>query len=192
MEKPSNDDRQIVKTLSANFGGKFKVQQHLDDNDRSEIEILTVQDQPEAGFVSIGTVGLSAYALPDNVLDPPLGTEILAVSDHEDFPSVIATAALCVINSGWVAEPDRVFPDVVVAHIDDTTTPHLLFVDPYLWDDEAFQSQTMETRTVAWVQGIPITDGEMEYVRQHGADALGNLFVDAQPDLFDLYRDSIV
>jgi hypothetical protein len=185
----SDDNKQIARTLAALFGGTPKVTQYLDREEKAEIAILSSADRPEEGLISFGTVGLSDYPIP-GTLRPPLGVEIVAVSDLPDFAAVLSTAAFCVINSGWQAEPGRVFPDVVGAHLPDATTPHLMFVTPYSWDD--LSSRELTGKTVAWVQAIPISDAEMQFVRDHGAEALEDLFEDAQPDFLDLERHPVV
>jgi antitoxin YqcF len=185
----SDENKQIARTLAALFGGTPKVTQYLDRDEKAEIAILSSTDRPEEGLISFGTVGLSDYPIP-GTLRPPLGVEIAAISDLPEFAAVLSTAAFCVINSGWQAEPGRVFPDVVAAHLPDTTVPHLMFVTPYSWDD--LPSRALTGKTVAWVQAIAISDAEMHFVRDHGAEGLEELFEDAQPDFLDLERPSTV
>ncbi|MFD0360157.1 suppressor of fused domain protein [Nocardia sp. GCM10030253] len=189
--KASDDNRQIAETARAVFGGTPRVVQYLDADEKSEIAVLSSVDRPEPGLISFCTITLSDHPIPGRV-QPPLGVEIVAVSTAPEFAAVLSTAAFCAINSGWLVEPGRVFPDVVGAHISDTTVPHLMFVDPFLWDDSDFAARPMTGKTVAWVQGVPISDAEMEYVRSHSSDALEDLFVSAQPDVLDLRRPSVV
>lgn len=186
----SDDNKQIARTLAALFGGTPKVTQYLDREEKAEIAVLSSADQPEDGLISFGTVGLSDYPIP-GTLRPPLGVEITAVSDRPEFAAVLSTAAFCVINSGWQAEPGRVFPDVVAAHLPDTAVPHLMFIAPYSWGDN-LPSRKLTGKTVAWVQAIPISEAEMQFVRDNGGEALEELFEDAQPDFLDLERASAV
>ncbi|MFE7801459.1 suppressor of fused domain protein [Nocardia sp. NPDC057440] len=189
--KVSADNRRIADKARAVFGGAPRVVQYLDADEKSEIAVLSSVDRPGPGLISFCTIGLSDRSIPGRVR-PPLGVEIVAVSPLPVFAAVLSTAAFCVINSGWLVEPGRVFPDVVGAHISDTTVPHLMFVSPFLWDDSDFEAQAMTGKTVAWVQGVAISEAEMEYVREHDSDALEDLFVSAQPDLLDLHRPSVV
>ncbi|MGW5384165.1 suppressor of fused domain protein [Nocardia sp. NPDC003963] len=189
--KVSSDNKGIAEIAGAAFGGISRVVQYLDSDEKSEIAVLSSDDRPAPGLISLCTVGLSDHPIPGRAR-PPLGVEILAVSPLPVFAAVLSTAAFCVVNSGWLAEPGRVFPGIVGAHVPDTTVPHLMFVDPFLWEDSDFASRTLTGKTVAWVQGVPISDAEMEYVRARGADALEELFVSAQPDVFDPRRPSVV
>lgn len=187
----SAENKAIARRVAATFGCTTpKVQQFLDENEKSEIDILICEDRPEEGVFSFGTIGLSDYAIPGQV-QPPLGAEIVGLSDQAEFAHVLATASFCVINDEWVVEPGRVFPGVVGAHFDDITVPNLMFVDPYLWEND-LQAQAMESKTVAWVLGLPITDAEMELVREHGPEALENILEQSEIDIYDLQRPSVV
>ncbi|MFF7939802.1 suppressor of fused domain protein [Nocardia gamkensis] len=185
------DNKQIAQIVAAVFGGTPHVVQYLDRDEKSEIAVLSSDDRPAPGLISFCTLGLSDYPIPGRVR-PPLGVEIVAISDSSVFAAVLSTAAFCVINSGWLAEPGRVFPNVMGAHVPDTTVPHLMFVNPYLWEDSDFASRKLTRKTVAWVQAVPITDAEMEYVRAHDAAALEELLVNAEPDILDTRRPSVV
>jgi antitoxin YqcF len=190
MTMVSDENKQIAKLVAATFGGAPRVIQYLDEAEKSQIAVLHATDRPQLGLISFCTIGLSDYPIPGGRLQPPLGTEIAAVSDEEDFAAVLATAAFCVINSGWVAEPGRIFPQVVGSHIDGVTVPNLMFVNPFLWDDD-LASRTLSTKTVAWLLGLPVSDAEMEYARVHGSDALEDMFEEAQIDVYDLRRPSV-
>lgn len=105
---------------------------------------------------------------------------------------MLSTAAFCVVNSGYHAGLDGAFPNVVKVHHPDTSVPHLMFLDPYLWDEDSLESRILGDKTVAWLQAVPISDTEMELLRDEGADALKVLFEQYQPDFVDLVRSSVV
>ena len=192
-KQASEANKQIAKDMRAVFdGAECRVINDLDKDEKSEIHVLHSTETPEEGLIAYCTIGLSDYPDDSYTVDPPLGVEILAVSNLPDFGEVVSTAAFCVINSGYRVQPGAVFPGVVKLHHPDTTVPNLMFIHPYLWDDEALQSRVYEDKTVAWLQAVPISDTETEYVLENGADALSALFEERDPDFIDLERDSIV
>ena len=192
-KQPGEADKQIAKDVRAVFGGaQCRVINYLDKDEKSEIHVLHSTETPEEGLISYCTIGLSGYPDDSYEVDPPLGVEIVTVSNLPDFGEVVSTAAFCVINSGYRAQPGAVFPGVVRLHHPDTTVPNLMFIHPYLWDDEALRSRVYGDRTVAWLQAVPISDAETEYVLENGADALSALFEEHDPDFIDLGRASIV
>lgn len=193
-QQPSEANRWIARHARDVFDGEqARVVRYLDAPERSEIHVLQSSDTPAEGLTSFCTVGLSDYPDPAGPprLDPPLGVEILAVSDLPEFGEVVSTAAFCVINSGCRPRPGGVFRGVVALHRPGSRARNLLFVEPCLWADEDFASRALEGKTVAWLQALPITDAEAEFVRDNGADALTVLFDDDGPDFLDLDRDSV-
>jgi hypothetical protein len=53
--------------------------------------------------------------------------------------------------------------------------PHLLVLDPFVWDGD-LHARVLPTKIVGWVLGVPISDTETCYLREHGFSALGNPF----------------
>lgn len=190
---PSEANKKIAQDVRAVFGGQqFKVINYLDKDEKSEIYVMHCTETPEQGLISYCTIGLSDYADDGYEVDPPLGVEIIAVSNLPEFGEVVSTAAFCVINSGYKARPGGAFPGVVKMHHPDTTVPNLMFIEPYLWDEQAFTSRQVGEKTVAWLQAVPISDAETQYLLDHGADALNELFEQHDPDFIDLQRASVV
>jgi len=190
---PSEANKQIAQAVRGVFGGaQFKVINYLDKDEKSEIYVMHCAETPEQGLISYCTIGLSDYADDGYEVTPPLGVEIIAVSNEPGFGEVVSTAAFCVINSGYKARPGGAFPGVVKLHHPDTTVPNLMFVEPYLWDESAFVSREVGEKTVAWLQAVPISDAEIQYLLDHGADALNELFEQHDPDFVDLRRPSVV
>jgi antitoxin YqcF len=193
-QQPSEANRWIARHARDVFAGEeARVVRYLDAAESSEIHVLQSSDTPVEGLISFCTVGLSDRPDPDGPpgLDPPLGVEILAVSGLPEFGAVVSTAAFYVINSGNRLRPGAVFRGVVGMHRPSSSARNLMFVEPCLWGDEDFASHALEGKTVAWLQALPISDAEAEFVRLHGADALTALFDDEDPDFLDLDRDSV-
>ncbi|MEU7750304.1 suppressor of fused domain protein [Micromonospora sp. NPDC049171] len=190
MAEVTEANRSLARTVGAVFGGRPRVTRFWDGSHESHVEILTSAGQPQEGVTSYATIGLSDTPLPGRVV-PPLGVELVGVcySDIAAYPKVLARAAFQVINSGWRCEPGAVFPGVVSAHLE-TALNHLLLAPPFLWEDE-LPSRVVGDKTVAWLLALPISEGEADYRRRHGADALEDLFERAQIDIFDIGRPSV-
>jgi hypothetical protein len=189
----SKAHKQIARTVATGLGGQARVVQYLDAAEESAIALVISRDRPYEGVTSYGTVGLSDWQVPGR-LTPPLGVEIIAACDSTKdwFANVVSTAAFCVINSGWTCQPGAVFPDVVAMYRRGATLPHLLFVEPFLWDDDTFEPRRIGERTVAWLLTVPISQAERDFAAEHGADALEDRFEHAQIDIFDLDRQPVV
>jgi len=71
------------------------------------------------------------------------------------------------------------------------TMKHLMFVTPFLWDEE-LSAIEYESKTVAWLLAIPISETERVYAEEKGYEALEDLFEKKQIDIFDLDRPIVL
>jgi len=72
----------------------------------------------------------------------------------------------------------------------DAEVKHLLFVAPSQW--EGMTAVALGNITVHPLLAVPITEGELTYVRKNGADALETLWEDSGCDVLDLRRNGAV
>jgi hypothetical protein len=84
-----------------------------------------------------------------------------------------------------------VLPDYVREYYTKTTVPHLYFTAPFLWED-ALTTQCYDSKKVSWLLVMPISDGELQYLRQHGDALLEELLEQRQIDICDLNRSSVI
>jgi len=188
----STDNKAIAKIAAGIFGGQPRVIEYRNAADTAKIAILQAPDRPWADVTSYSTIGLSDVPVPRQI-NPPLGVELLgaAPSDVPEFAEALSTAAFFWINDGWEPEPGACFRDVVRMHLPETQLPHLLLVEPTLWDQE-FASRVVGEKTVAWLQAIPVSEAEANYAEEKGLDALEELFEKHEVDITDLDRESVV
>lgn len=192
MGTVSDSNKKIARALADLFGGKPRVITWWDDNHESSVGILHSDDQPWDGITSYGTIGLSDAPLIDDGEEYPLRLEFVGAcrTGAEEYESALSTSAFNIINSQEFCYPGRIFPDVLAMYNKSLVMKHFIFVDPFLWDD---RPQTMELpdKKVAFLHAVPISNSELEYARENGAEALTDLFVDHQIDTFDLSRQPV-
>jgi hypothetical protein len=193
MIEVTQDNKIIAKTAARIFGGIAKVHTYWDDNENSSIGVLSCFGSPQIGVTSYATVGLSDAPLHKDNTILPMGLELVGAcgDSFPKFDNALATAAFYIINSKWGCFPGSIFPDMLSMYNASTTMCHLLFVPPILWD-ERLETLYLETKTVAWLQAIPVSDAELEYAKAEGPDKLEDLFEKKQIDVFDLERPSIL
>lgn len=190
---PVNDtDKVIARAAAAAFGGHPAVTRFWDDDRRSFIDLLSVKDVPQKGVSTFSTIGLSAYPMGAESR-PDLGVEIVAAcgSNFKSFDNALATAAFCVINSGWLCKPGVIFPDILEMYTVAGPMKHMAFFPPFLWEGE-LKTLQLPGRTVAWLLAVPISDDERQFAESEGVDALETLFEEKQIDIFNLARPSVV
>lgn len=161
------------------------------DEDRA-VGIFAVADCPVQGVDSWATVEASAFETPFRTPDGRgVRVEFVAAIDARvnRFGDALAACAFAIDPANDV-KPGTVYRNAV-SRIDDTsTTPHLLSVSPFVWgsDIPAYDDDEIH---VTWLQLVPITETEAEFVAAHGAGALEDAFMRAQPDLFSTTRSDV-
>ncbi|MED1042885.1 suppressor of fused domain protein (plasmid) [Bacillus mycoides] len=188
----STENKQIAQLALKAFGGKPKVTKYWDDNKKSSIDILLSNDnQFDDDVFSFSTLGLSDYSIGYESNELPIRMELVGASDFECFPNVLSTCAFYIINSNYKCFPGAIFENVVSMYLPNSSMKHILFVNPYLWENK-FETVSFEKKQVSWLMTVPISEGEKKYAEKYGADALEDLFEEKQINVFDLERISLI
>ncbi|HGF4014144.1 MULTISPECIES: suppressor of fused domain protein [Burkholderia] len=175
------------------FDGMPKVLEYLHDDLPMAVDVLSVADSPDPDLVSYSTIGLFETALGG---ETELGTRVelcgAMPADIEHWPNVLAFAAFALMRSRWAVMPGGVLEGYVAECYSDTLVPHLYLTAPFLWNDGHFKQLDLESgEKVNWLQGIPISDAELEILRTRGDSEFEDLLEQADVDVFDLYRSSL-
>lgn len=191
---PISADRKAVgrHALSV-FGGKPKVQEYLHDDLPMAVDVLSVVDSPEPDLVSYSTIGLFETVLGN---EAELGTRVelcgAMPADIEQWPNVLASAVFALMRSRRAVMPGSVLEGYVAEYYGDTLVPHLYLTAPFLWSEGHFKQLELGSGVkVNWLQGIPISEAELEILRARGESEFEDLLEQADVDVFDLYRPSM-
>lgn len=168
---------------------KTRVMTYWDEGETTDLAICVMSDFPVDGVTTYSTAGVSKHEVR-----PGLGVEFIAARDSsdEDFAGLLATAGFFVVKDGWVAKPGTVFELVGSLADPDTELPHLLFVNPFLYQEQGLRPLNADERTIAWLMPVPISESELIYQKKHGSSELEKEFVRANIDLYDANRPPVV
>ena len=162
---------------------------HWDEPEENWISIATRAECPWDGVTAVGTLGLSEHSLG---LSNDLQVEIIgACAKTADLSDVLATCAFNVIKDAWPMRPGAIHNDVLQMYDLSKTLAHIMFVAPFLWNDGP-KTLHLDGRTITWLMAVPISESELAYAEQNGADALNTLFEERQVDIFDINRLSVI
>lgn len=188
----TKENKIIAKSALEAFGGKPKVSKYWDENNVSDVDLLSTADRPYEGVTSYSTVGLSDYSIGYSVEDKPLRIEIVGASAtrFEFFPNIISTCAFNIINTKIPISHGEIFKGVTRMYYTDIEMEHILFTSPYLWDK--LNSINFADKKVTWLLAVPISTKELLYAEKEGIEALEDLFEEEDIDIFDIERSSVL
>jgi hypothetical protein len=189
----TNQMKEIAMLLANINGGRPKMGRYYDENEQSKIDIVFMEDKPCNGEKTYATVGLCNYDIGKIIDNKPLRIEIIGacVSEFDCFANIISTCAFNIINSGNKCYPGAIFPDIVKMYYPEVKMKHILFVSPFLWDN-VLTTFDFEDKKVTWLQAIPISEEEYAYAEKHGIEALEDKLEEADIDILDLERKSVI
>ncbi|MEC1526218.1 suppressor of fused domain protein, partial [Neobacillus niacini] len=173
------------------FEGNPNVFKYWDDNNKSSVDILCCEEKNFEGILSYSTLGLSDFSIGHEENRRPLRVELVGASDFDCFPNILATCAFNIINSQFECSFGTFFTDVVKMYLPESPMKHILFLSPFLWEDK-LKTIDFETKQVAWLMAIPISEKEKNYADKNGLKALEQQFDENQINVFDLERASVI
>jgi hypothetical protein len=184
----TDEARSAARELTRVWTRKPRVHRHWDEAKRYSIDVATCEDTPVNGVTGVGTVGLSAHDFgPGRPRVEIIGAFVTTFSEGANMA---ATCAFNAIKDGYVVAPDVIHQGVLCHYLASPALPHILFVDPFLWDDGP-NTLHVGGVAIAWVMMVPISESERLFAAENGPNALTVRFEQAQIDIFDLSRASV-
>lgn len=183
----------VAKKLVQVIGGTPKIFNYCDDQGISNVDLYIGEDTPQKGLITCSTVGLSEYNIG---LKLPTGKRVAAEfigacsNFYEYFPNIVSSCAFNIISGNYFCRPGAVYPDMIAQYYEGIDMKHVMFSEPFLWDDLSNIEQ--EDKVITWLMIVPISDAELQYLKEYGSDALETLFEEKNIDIFDLERKSVV
>jgi len=184
-QKPSEFSKALYKKLNPILGVNSKVFSYGDDENLHKIYILNIIDATDNNVIFFSTLSLTELAPHNNSFE----ILITGYQKYEELANVLGTIAFFIIKDKWESQIGVVFETLIEQYYPDKNVKHLLFVEPYLWEDK-LQDFSIGDRRINFLLAIPITQAELEYKNTYGHDALENLLDKKNIDIFDIDRKS--
>ncbi len=194
VRQVSEDNKLVARYVAKKFGGKPQVVEWIHNTEPIAIDLLWCDDSPNNGLTSYGTIGVSDVPLKWRDGEFASRLELVGAfpSGEKAFQEILGAAAFNIMRSRKLYYPGSVMPDYVKEWYPNSSVPHLYFTSPSLWSEGSFAELEVGSKKVNWLQVFPISTTEYEYLAKHGEDALENLFVKNDVDIFDIRRPSVV
>ena len=163
------DKIKIAQEIARAVGGV--PQAYTFRNHDNKLDLFIGENCPDDYLTTAATIGLSEYTIYRRINDKPLRVEIIGAADAEL----------------------EYFPNIIRNYYPNAKVNHIFFTQPFLWDLESFD---FDEEYVTWLQAIPITEAELQFIEKHGAEVgaqkLEELFEEHQIDVYDFMRPSVV
>lgn len=181
----------VFKGLAAVVGPVEKVTHYFDEPEENTVDIASFVDLPEDGLVTYSTV--TVHGVRNEMDGNDIPTELLVIARAADgaLVDVLIEAAFAVGVDAWLAAPGVVFPSAVQQYFPDTSTPHLMWQETFVWP-ELGALEVPEFGKVYFLTGIPLTTAEVDFMHAQGYDALQDALSAADVPYTDLRRASVV
>lgn len=187
--EPTENNKLAANELWKTWGDRPAIHRHLDAAEENDILIASLEDCPWEGVRAVGTISLSDHDLGMG----PVRVELVGAfpATFERAADVAATCAFNAFKDGKPARPDAVHPRVLEMYMPETTTPHILLCDPFVWPLGP-KTIKRDDYSIAWLMMMPITQAEWIFGDIHGPEALRSRLEKANADFLDFQRPSVV
>ncbi len=189
-----SEDGLIERALTHAFTGPTTLYPHSDQTRKFEIKILSAFNRPEHGQISLGTIGLWRTPLIPHKNAAPTRLELFGIfaAGKEGCIDILSSAAFRIMRTHESIEPGTVFLDYIHPWYPKATVAHLYFAKPGNLHTIQLDEIRMGNLNVRFLEVIPITPTEHDYLLKHGADALEGALLGSAVDLSDLKRNPAV
>lgn len=189
----SQENLNLAQYIGKVFGENAAIAEHFDEQQNIVVRVLSCFDDENEKIKSYATIGLSDYRLGKDKSGIALGAELVArtLGGDEFTDRALAEVVRAIRGQNLLPKPGIIFANAVSGFSDTCQLKHFLFTVPSMWENKLYPLQ-FKTKTVLWLQAIPISDAEKQYAEKHGANALGEKMTEAGVDLVDMARKSVL
>jgi hypothetical protein len=182
----------VSRYLKSVVGESAQVRAYYDEGEKHAVAVVEAPGYPDRALATFTTASL--HATPNLLDGKDIRVELMVVLErsYEEAGNIVATSAFTVIKDRWLAAPGVVFPDVVSSYIPEATARHLMWTEPFAAEGLSSVAVDGVDEPIHVLQGMPLTDDEVAFLKSHGFDALSDRLEAADAPYFDPTRDSVV
>ena len=190
----SAKNNEIARFLRT-FSEKTTQVKTISGEDSLALDVAIIEDFPEEGIRTFSTIGMSDVAFTDEEGKAyEFRMEIVASDDldNEVIPDILFEVyAHAKENSDWICTPGSVLENVIEPWRPDSDMKHAYFTSSF-FVQELNEVRVFDNTKVIWVMLIPISDKELEYLDENGNDAFETMLEDAEANILDIDRESVL
>jgi hypothetical protein len=193
MSVVSSDNKTLARTIADAIGFHPKVVKYWDKDNVNSIDILSCEDPLDKELLFYSTLGLSDFPVYVNGNEFKYRIELLAGGKKSDtaVANILSTCAFYITKDKWECRPGAVFMRIVEMYNKQSPLKHIYFSTPFPWQDK-INLIKLDTKSVACLLCVPISESELNYKLKNGDNALEKLLQEHDVDVFDYKRASVI
>jgi len=182
----------VQQRLEEVFEKPLQIGTFVSDDEQASVEIVRCVDSPFAGVTSYSTLGVYQCKNLLTADDRELNVEFMGICDSRNnwFDGLLSTCAFAMIKEKVRAHPYEVYKDIISIYQPNIDMKHILLIPPFSLNHDLGIIET-ENRVITWLMLNPISENEYAFMQKNGYQKLIDAFVEANIDVYDLYRKSI-
>jgi hypothetical protein len=190
----SAKNKEIAKFLRSLVSNPPQVNT-ISGDDGLSVDIAVFEDFPEAGIRTYSTIGMSDIVFREEEgKEIDFRLEIVASDDldNEVIPDILFEVyAHAKEHPDWICTPGSVLENVIEPWRPDSDMKHAYFTNSF-FVEQLNEVKVFDNTKVIWVMMIPISDKELEYLDENGEDAFETMLEDAEANILDIDRESVL
>ena len=121
-----------------------------------------------------------------------LHIEFMGICDSRNhwFDGLLSTCAFAMIKGKVRAHPYEVYKNIIPIYQPNIDMKHILLIPPFSLNSDLGAIET-DKRIITWLMLNPISENDYTFMQKNGYQKLIDAFVEANIDIYDLYRNSI-
>ncbi len=182
----------VVQRINEVFEKPVEVGDFVSDDEQASVEIARCTDSPFEGVTSYSTIGVFQCENLLTAENKELNVEFMGICDSRNnwFDGLLCTCAFAMIKGKVRAHPYEVYKDIIPIYQPNIDMKHILLIPPFSLNHDLGVIET-DNRVITWLMLNPISENEYGFMQKNGYQKLIDAFVEANIDIYDLYRKSI-
>lgn len=188
-------EEKMLSVLRETLGGVQAAFSYQKQGEESKVDILYAKQSPGPNYLTAATLGLvnRTTGYTDSNTGKEIRAELIMSSygGHDMAGKILSTAGIGIYQTEIRYGYGTVLKGVMEIYYPNSDMKHLfLMLPPPHWK-KAFGVTDADDSIITFLYALPISQAECDYMSENGIEALQNLFVEKNIDMFDFERKCV-
>ncbi len=189
-------EEKMLGVLRETLGGVQAAFSYMKDGAENKIDILYAKQSPGGNYLTASTLGMvnRTTGYQDSATGKDIRAELIMSSygGHDMAGKILSTAGDGIYTTNIRYGYGTVLKDVMSIYYPNSDMKHLfLMLPPPLWK-KSFGVTDADDSLITFLYALPVSQAECDYMSENGIEALQNLFVEKNIDMFDFERKCVL